>query len=251
MAPSPSTWTQPDEIRKYLISKFSHVIFTEHDHRYYINDHRVPSVSTVIGRYKKPFKKDYWLKVKAAEEGITPQELEQRWDKKRDDACDLGHAWHDYVERRLLGKPVDTMIPLIERFLAQDNSTTVVTELVMGNPFLCGTMDNLILRNDQLIIRDWKTNGKFTFYSPYPLLSPLNHLPDTEYAKYCIQLNLYRRLLGSEVPVAGMELVWFDRESDTYYIIPVPFMDNECDGIIKELVHDHRKAHSRTASAHQ
>lgn len=239
MKPLPLTWTQPDEVKEYLISKFSQVDFTDDTHTYRVDGRKVPSVSEVIGRYKKPFDRDYWLKVKAEERGITTAELAAEWDRKRDDACDLGHDWHKYIECRLLNQPVEGHIPLIERFLSQDDSKTIVCELVMGNKFLCGTVDNLVMRDGRIVIRDWKTNGKFTFYSPYGLINGLDHLPDTEFAKYCVQLNLYRRLMGREVPVSAMEIVWFDRERNSYYIIPVPFMDDECDLIIKTLVNDH------------
>ena len=228
-------------LRQSIADHFSHVQFESGTHTYHVNGKVVPSVSSVISRYKKPFNKDYWLKVKARQLNTTPEKLQKQWDKKRDDACDLGHHWHLYIEQRLQNLPITVdSIDLVDRYLEQDNSETLFCELVMGNPYLTGTLDNLILRDDKLIIRDWKTNGQFRIDSKYKLLKPFNHIPASEYYIYTIQQNLYRRLLMMVPGIERVELeiVWFDRANDTWETYELPIKDNWCDYIIRKLVNN-------------
>jgi len=229
--------------------KFANIQFDEPTHTYRVDGKIVPSVSSVISRYKPPFNRTYWLNYKSKALGTTPEKLGKVWDEKRDTACALGHHWHTYVEQRLLGVP-PTVQPIasIDRFLEQDNSKTLFCELRMGNKYLCGTLDNLIERDGQLIIRDWKTNKRFRKDSRFKLLPPFHKIPNTEYYIYTIQLNLYYRLLG--IKEAKLEIVWFDRQNDTWEVIPLPIRNDISNHIIRELYenYDHRETHISNTS---
>lgn len=231
-------------LREHISNFFSSIDFDATTHTYHVEGKIVPSVSSIISRYKKPFDKKYWLKVKSKELGITPKELEAQWDKKRDDACDLGHHWHLYIEQRLLNLPITVEpVNLVDRYLDQDDSTTLFCELVMGNPYLTGTLDNLIFRGNKLVIRDWKTNGKFRKQSQYTLLPPFNNVPSTEYYIYTIQQNLYRRLLMMVPELKGievdLEIVWFDRANDNWETYQLPIKNDWCNYIIRKLVEEY------------
>lgn len=181
--------------------------------------------------FKPKFQREYWLKVKSEELGITPEELGQMWDDKRDKGIDRGKQFHSYIEQRLLGRPVEYRNDLAERYLDQNTDRTVFCELKMGCSLYGGTLDNLVLRGDRLGIKDWKTNWKFEKESRFTFLEPLSHLPVTEFYTYAIQQSLYARLLGEQV--SFLEIVWI-RDND-WVTIEMPNLVNEVELIISSL----------------
>ena len=67
---------------------------------------------------------------------------------------------------------------------------------------LAGTIDVLAKRKIQLgvYLFDWKTNKKIVKANKYRKYAkfPIEHLPDNNYTKYALQLNLYEYLLKYE-----------------------------------------------------
>ena len=54
-------------------------------------------------------------------------------------------------------------------------------------------------RGGKLIIIDWKRSREIKYANPYRTLKePLEHMADTNYNLYCLQLNLYAYILESE-----------------------------------------------------
>lgn len=215
-----------------LKERFKHVHFIDETHTYYVNGNRVPSVSSVIGKYKPKFDKEYWLPRKAKELGVTEVELEAVWNLKRDTAIEKGKNTHNFIEATLRDEEwTKPPIELVNRYLASITDTTIACELIMGNELLCGTTDNLALRNGKLVLKDWKTNWQFREDSQYKMLPPFQYIPNTEYYIYAIQLNLYRKLLGLEVDT--LEIVWFN--NDTWRIYNMPIMEREMRIIFQDL----------------
>lgn len=68
-------------------------------------------------------------------------------------------------------------------------------------------------------------------------LGRLSHLDNSSYNHYCLQQNMYRRILKLRygIDVAQMFIVVLHRNYDRYYMIPVPKMDKEIDIILKEM----------------
>ena len=68
-------------------------------------------------------------------------------------------------------------------------------------------------------------------------LGELSHLDDSSFNHYCLQQNMYRRILKTRygIDVAQMFLVIFHKEYDRYYLLPVPRMDKEINVILSEL----------------
>ena len=62
---------------------------------------------------------------------------------------------------------------------------------------LAGQIDALFLDQDwKLVIVDWKRIRDLKYESYHgSLLYPLDHLPDTNYWTYALQLNMYRYIL--------------------------------------------------------
>lgn len=61
------------------------------------------SMTTLVHRYAPKFEKEYWLKKKAKELGISEKELAKQWQVITDEACDRGTAKHDGLEKGIKG----------------------------------------------------------------------------------------------------------------------------------------------------
>lgn len=75
------------------------LIFQEDGHKYY-DSYGNPylSTTTILGNYKPHFEKDYWLRKKSRELGISIKELEKQWDTIKDEACARGTETHNGLE---------------------------------------------------------------------------------------------------------------------------------------------------------
>ena len=77
-------------------------------------------------------------------------------------------------------------------------------------------------------IKTHNTNKKFEIESPYKLCNGLDHLPNTEYYKYALQVSLYRYILDID-DIQQMEVIWFN--NDTYQIFNMPYLKDEAEYI--------------------
>lgn len=221
---------------------FDFIQFDEKTHRYFNTNtgKYVPSVTSIISKLYT-FDKAYHLKRKASKLNITPEELEKQWDTKRDNAANKGKVFHKYMEDRLLNRPTDIENYVAESYLATyKNDVSLHCEMVVGNHLIAGTLDNLSLRDGKYILKDWKTNEKFTTESEYNLAKPFAYLDTSKFTLYALQLSLYRYLL--DIPIYRMEVIHF---TDTdYKVYTLPYMEREVWQIIKQLEHDNRATYS-------
>lgn len=99
-----------------------------------------------------------------------------------------------------------------------DGYELVDTEVMMINPILgyTGTIDLLFLKDGKLVIADWKSNRKDIYTDDYNqyMKSPFNTLKNSTVNKYKIQLNLYKKLMESIVPIEVSDLLIVHLTSD-------------------------------------
>lgn len=50
------------------LAKFNNIKFHDKEHKYYMNDTKMSSVTQLIGKYKQPFDSDYWSEKKLMNE---------------------------------------------------------------------------------------------------------------------------------------------------------------------------------------
>ena len=108
---------------------------------------------------------------------------------------------------------------------------------------IAGTID-LICQNDdgEYTIYDWKRSSKVVNAQGQPVVEAFRgrmscngiSLPDTSFYHYCIQQNLYRYMLESHygIRVKSMNLVVLCPDYPTYYVVPIPKMDQ----IIQQII---------------
>jgi hypothetical protein len=205
--------------RKLKIFKSSDFVFDEPSHTYTYLGEKFDSVTTYIKNFKEPFNSNYWAGVKAAERGITKDEILREWKQKADTAGDLGTDVHKWIEDFWNGsKPP---YPLHEETLlrVQKFESLYESKLHFFAPIasevkvfskrwrLAGTIDQLFAFWDhkqsrfRVVVGDWKTNKEFktpdmkggTYKK---LLRPFSDLYENHLSEYSIQLSLYRLILA-------------------------------------------------------
>lgn len=148
-----------------------------------------------------------------------------KWDLKRDAACEKGSRIHKELEdavnhARIVA--VDALHLPVDRSsympLGDLDSSGIWTE-----PYLWSDTYNVAGRSDVVIkigrrvrIKDYKTNEKITTeaFDNRTLKAPLEHVPDTKYHKYCLQLSIYGFMLEEwGYVVEDLELIHITEEN--------------------------------------
>ena len=104
---------------------------------------------------------------------------------------------------------------------------------------LAGSIDMVYENEDgSLSIFDWKRSKSITKtsdYNKFAITPCINHLPDTNFWHYSLQLNTYKAILeskyGKKVTKLALIRLHPDNTEETYELINVPILENE----IKEL----------------
>ena len=190
--------------------KDDNFIFEPVEHIYTYNGRQIPSVSSFLDRFKKPF--DYkWADIKAKENGVTVDEILKEWNDAKIKGCEIGHIVHDYIENDCKGKSNNIIIdkeilPRIEQY-HQLKKTYLKDLKWLGAEIrmfdiglnICGTTDALFYdENGDIILMDWKTNKKFTTDSNtrFNKMSwPFHDEYENKLNIYSIQLSMYRLML--------------------------------------------------------
>lgn len=166
--------------------------------------------TSFLNRFVKQFDSDYWSKKKAEQEGISQQEMLERWDAKRDRSCDLGHMVHDYIENfyeknstkltddEEANLRIAKFHDIYESKLKNLESIGSEIKVFSKKWNLAGTIDKLYLYENSIIIGDWKTNKKIKTDKDYcfnKLLFPFEKYKENEVNKYSLQLSIYALML--------------------------------------------------------
>jgi hypothetical protein len=228
-----------NKLKEQLIERFSDLVFEEETHFYGLKSDRdfrfKLSCSSIAKLCKKAFDTEYWSKKKADELGKTQEEIKAEWNEKRDTAATRGTATHLALQNELDGVvwlenelvPKKTIID-IRKWLVKNGYSSVATELKMYDKELAisGTMDLLAYNKftKKFYIIDWKTNKhkkieKIENYvdkktgelkqSHFKFEKPFNHLPQSKYYEYSMQLSTYKLILerNFDIKIEGIILV--------------------------------------------
>lgn len=219
--------------------------FYEKEHLYYNKGKKLISTTTLIKQFEQPFNKDYWLRIKAKQEGITEKELEAIWDAKKEAGISKGSYLHNYIEDALQRKFDNNVICELKKqaldFVNRFYANHIVSELVIGNDLIGGMIDNLSMIDGHLYIIDYKTDKKFSTESNYYYLPPIDHLSKCEFNKYSLQTSIYRMMLEERgFKVKGQIIFWFNEYNDTYKQIECKYLKEEC----QQLINTYRQLES-------
>lgn len=181
--------------------------------------------------------------------GKTADEIKKLWDDNRDEASSAGTRMHLDIEHYNNAEPVGNLEgddwkpqegPEWTYFLDYERKhrkrrgfEPYRTEwLVFKEDIkLAGSIDMVYKKPDgTYTIYDWKRAKEMKYENKFQSgLAPLDHLPDTNYWHYSLQLNVYRRMIEElyDCVVSEMALVVLHPNNDTYKVIALNRMDDE------------------------
>lgn len=125
--------------------------FKEEGHKYFDSlGNTYKSTTTLLHEYQPKFEKNYWLKKKAKELGISEKELARQWQQITDEACERGTATHNGLEDGIKGI---SMFQNAVNFLQREN----------GEMITIADLPNIDLNIKPLDIKEFKefTENKY------------------------------------------------------------------------------------------
>jgi hypothetical protein len=235
------------------------ITFEEASHTYAVDGSREgwTSCTTFIGTFYEHFNPDAVIaKMMASRKwpenkyfGMTPEAIKKQWDDNGKEASEAGTRMHLDIEHWNNAEPVGNLAgdewepnpgPEWDYFLNYERTWRVPrgfepfrTEwLVFKEDIkLAGSIDMVYKKPDgSLAIYDWKRAKEIkTENSWQSMYAPLDHLPDTNYWHYSLQLNIYRRILEElyDARVSEMALVILHPNNRDYQIARINRMDDE------------------------
>lgn len=230
-----------------------HIVFDEKAHTYtnsYTGD-VYPSVTTVIGKFKKKVDSDNLLDKTSAKiiatkyKGIPfdqhpskdaikaeilakREELRIQWAKLADDAGKFGTRVHEILEDYSNGELEATddkyniiLQNYISKFPKNPADTVLTEELVYSDKYkIAGLADRIIIHSDGTFsIEDYKTNKKFDRraydggYGPEMMEFPFDGMESCHLSIYTIQLGIYAYLFSEATgrKLNKLRIFWYDR----------------------------------------
>lgn len=164
--------------------------------------HHYTSVTQFIHKFVPPFDEDGLSKRKAAQLGISQEEVLKMWREANKTACKYGTEVHaimeNYIKDKVILPEYQSLYDSFNEILAEDLKWTKELkseEIIYNDEYeICGTSDLIIdYKNGEFAVGDFKTNKNFEYCSKYEsyLNAPVNHLANCQHNIYALQLSLY------------------------------------------------------------
>jgi hypothetical protein len=247
-----------------------HIKFVEKTHKYYVNGSCEGNISCtgfvheffghfnpkeIIAKMRRnPVK---WAASKYF--GKTDEEIIGEWNANGKAASEAGTAMHLAIEQFLHGAP-EQIAPEIKetpewRYFIKfwedcghdlepyRSEWEVFTDDLV--PFkgerkikLCGSIDMIFRRKSdgKFVIYDWKRSKEIKAENPFGSgLAPMDHLPDTNYWHYTLQLNVYKWILEKYygLEVADLYLVILHPDNPSYRRMRLNILEDEVEDMIE------------------
>ena len=177
--------------------------------------------------------------------GMEKNEIKELWKKSGVQAAEEGTKMHSMFENYYNGLEVENETNVeysyFKNFVNDHNMLIPYrTEWTIWDEEkkLTGSIDMVFINDDKtLSIYDWKRSksiDKIPKFNKFSKLEKINHIPDTNYWHYCIQLNLYKYILEKNYgfKVKELFLVQIHPDINNYKKIKVPFLDDEIKNIL-------------------
>jgi ATP-dependent exoDNAse (exonuclease V) beta subunit len=208
------------------------------------------SATTIIHQYFPQFDSDKIISKmmkspnwkKSVYYGMTVDEIKQQWEDNRNNAAAKGTQVHDWIENYYLGEfkpPCQEAIESksFQNFLEFHNDygwKPYRTEWrVFTEDFrVAGSIDIIFEGSEEGKIKvfDWKNSKEIKMDNRYEKgLEPLQHLPNSNFYHYSLQLNLYKWILENHYDqhVEEMGLIIVHENNPSYLKYEVKNMQNE------------------------
>jgi hypothetical protein len=239
-----------------FLNSLTEVDFKKDTHQYFRNGFEYVSQSKFVGIFEPKFD-DRIVHACAKKEGITSAQMQERWDKKRNDASDHGNSIHGPLEDAELGKAYSIeYLQLVDeiRTLTQPCKQVIPEKILYLDDYrIAGTADRVQIRCVQnkrqvIDIFDYKTNiskgitlysssyknDKWNHYPESRFLGPISHMEYSLYHKDCLQLSLYMYMCETnyEMIPGRMGILYINSNLEVRNI-PVPYLRYEIIEMLK------------------
>ena len=216
--------------------------FIPSTHTYEVDGVCLDSVTTFVTNCFPKFNAELYAKRKADRLGINYKEILDEWEKKGQESRDLGTAMHKKIEDYYLGKEPsdDETFKLFLMFANRIKLKPYRTEWAIYDweYKIAGTIDFVDYQNEEYIIYDWKRSDKLISGNGLPIkknqydekaLPPIDHLDDSPYYHYALQLSLYKFILerNYNIKVSKLRLGIFHPTYHKPYILEIPYLEDE------------------------
>ena len=187
--------------------------------------------------------------------GMTADEIKKKWSDDGGDSSSRGTRMHMDIERYYNASPIgnlaaddweanastewDYFMAFEKRWRIPRGLYPFRTEWLVFNDKikLAGSIDMVFTKPDgTLAIYDWKRAKEIKYDNKYQTaLQPIQHLPDTNYWHYSLQLNVYRRMLELfyDVKVSELALVILHPNNRSFKVIQLNLMDDEVEAMFR------------------
>ena len=190
----------------------------------------------------------------AKKRGMTADEVLREWEMEGQKSADLGTELHSDIEQYFDNKKTNDKKEFqhfIELYKKIENLELYRTEWRIFDDILmlAGTADTIFRKKDgTFVIYDWKRSKEIKergfpdFYTKETQkgIGVCEDIEDCNHQHYCLQLNLYKRILEEhyfgEGQVSEMYFVQLHPNFDNYNLYKVPNMQDKIDKMYNELL---------------
>lgn len=219
------------------------------------------SVTRLLHLYEQEFDADYHSKRVAERDGVSQQEILDRWKEINRIAIEYGKKVHAIMERYLLNKskfyiPRDdferTVLLEFDKINLLTDHKILHPEYVLSHPLMenfgiAGCADVIEDVDDvKFNLWDFKTNRELTYDTLYNewLKFPVSHISQTKYNVDCLQISLYAYFyeLESGKRVNKLGVIYWDRGDDltseigVWKVLYLPYMKTDVKQIINHYM---------------
>lgn len=218
-------------------------------HIYLIDDNpRTISASTLVKRFFEDFDDEYWSERKASQKGITKQAQKDEWESNRQISADLGTQLHLDIETYFESdkkitpknkKEFTYFVNFYDKYLKNLKPYRTEWRIFDDLIYIAGTADMIFKKDDgTYAIYDWKRSKDIKMNNGFNKgIGVCGDLDDCNYNHYCLQLNIYKKILEDHYakPVSEMYFVQLHPNFDGYKIYQVPNMRNKVDQMFESI----------------
>ena len=248
----PQPWQKLSFTNKH--PRDNHIVFHEPTHTYYIDGKcdGVISCTKFIHEFFPHFDPDVTIKKMMKSKnwassvwyGKSADEIKKAWNDSGKEASSKGTAMHLAIEQFLHGSPeqidpanYDTIEWKYFMNFWNDVKDDLIPyrsewEVWMKEFLLCGSID-MVFYSKKLggyVIYDWKRSKEIKTKNDFGHgYGPVEHLPDTNYWHYTLQLNIYKYFLENfyDLKIVDLCLVILHPDNKNYRLIRLNMLEDE------------------------
>lgn len=221
----------------------SRISFNESNHQYIVNGEILQSVTNFVEGCFPKFDSEFYAAKKAAEMGVSVKAVLDMWEQKARESRDLGTTLHKriegYYQDVTFAPNDDKAFELFKEFANKVTLKPYRTEWAVYDlkHNIAGTIDFVDYQNGEYIIYDWKRSEKI-IDNGLPIKKdkygkngnyPLEHLDNSAYYHYALQLSLYKYILENNygIKISDLRLGVFHPAYDKPYVLRMPYSEKE------------------------